>query len=107
MGRAAKAWRAPNVLQLLLPIEFSFRITNTLFSHTFLNLYMPHYLRLCIISLFFLYGVASLCHSAPEFDVSELESLFSATVPKPADLGKAGGRRKSVGSKTDKVNLVI
>lgn len=43
---------------------------------------------------------------APEFDVSELESLFSATVPKPADLGKAGGRRKSVGSKTDKVNLV-
>ncbi|KAH9722004.1 Formin-like protein 20 [Citrus sinensis] len=43
---------------------------------------------------------------APEFDVSELESLFSATVPKPADSGKAGGRRKSVGSKPDKVHLV-
>ncbi|KAH9777960.1 Formin-like protein 20 [Citrus sinensis] len=42
---------------------------------------------------------------APEFDVSELESLFSATVPKPADSGKAGGRRKSVGSKPDKVHL--
>ena len=46
--------------------------------------------------------------SAPGFDVSELESLFSATVPKPADAGgKSGGRRKSVGSKTDKVHLVI
>lgn len=41
---------------------------------------------------------------APEFDVSELETLFSATVPKPAD--KSGGRRKSVGSKTDKVHLI-
>lgn len=39
--------------------------------------------------------------------MSELESLFSATVPKPADSGKAGGRRKSVGSKPDKVHLVI
>lgn len=46
--------------------------------------------------------------SAPEFDVSELETLFSATVPKPADSsgGKSGGRRKSVGSKTDKVHLI-
>ncbi|XP_059441696.1 formin-like protein 20 [Corylus avellana] len=44
---------------------------------------------------------------APGFDVSELESLFSATVPKPADAGgKSGGRRKSVGSKTDKVHLI-
>ncbi|KAA0057964.1 formin-like protein 20 [Cucumis melo var. makuwa] len=41
---------------------------------------------------------------APEFDVSELETLFSATVPKPAE--KSGGRRKSVGSKTDKVHLI-
>ncbi|PKI72146.1 hypothetical protein CRG98_007465, partial [Punica granatum] len=37
------------------------------------------------------------------FDVSELETLFSVNVPKPAD--KGGGRRKSVGSKTDKVHL--
>lgn len=45
--------------------------------------------------------------SAPEFDVSEIESLFSAIVPKPADSGsKVGGRRKSVGAKADKVNLV-
>ncbi|XP_022921382.1 formin-like protein 20 [Cucurbita moschata] len=43
---------------------------------------------------------------APEFDVSELESLFSANVPKPADGGKSGGRRKSVGSKSDKVHLI-
>ncbi|XP_021285673.1 formin-like protein 20 [Herrania umbratica] len=44
---------------------------------------------------------------APEFDVSELETLFSAVVPKPADSGgKSGGRRKSVGSKTDKVHLI-
>lgn len=44
---------------------------------------------------------------APEFDVSEIESLFSTAVPKPAESGgKAGGRRKSVGSKTDKVHLI-
>ncbi|XVE56883.1 hypothetical protein DITRI_Ditri04bG0046100 [Diplodiscus trichospermus] len=44
---------------------------------------------------------------APEFDVSELETLFSAVVPKPADSGdKSGGRRKSVGSKPDKVHLI-
>lgn len=42
-----------------------------------------------------------------EFDVSELESLFSTAVPKPADSGgKSGGRRKSMGSKTDKVHLI-
>lgn len=46
--------------------------------------------------------------SAPEFDVSELESLFSAVVPKKNDSsgGKLGDRRKSVGSKTDRVHLV-
>ncbi|KAL2340728.1 hypothetical protein Fmac_008668 [Flemingia macrophylla] len=42
-----------------------------------------------------------------EFDVLEIEKLFSANVPKPADLdGKFGGRRKSVGSKTDKIHLI-
>ncbi|RDX99267.1 Formin-like protein 20, partial [Mucuna pruriens] len=42
-----------------------------------------------------------------EFDVSEIEKLFSANVPKLADLdGKSGGRRKSVGSKTDKIHLI-
>ncbi|KAL3024933.1 hypothetical protein AAZX31_04G151700 [Glycine max] len=42
-----------------------------------------------------------------EFDVSEIEKLFSANVPKPADSdGKSGGRRKSVGSKTDKIHLI-
>ncbi|XP_050936215.1 formin-like protein 20 isoform X2 [Cucumis melo] len=46
--------------------------------------------------------------SVPEFDVSELETLFSVIVPKPmADSGgKSGGRRKSVGSKLDKVHLI-
>ncbi|CBI15184.3 unnamed protein product, partial [Vitis vinifera] len=45
---------------------------------------------------------------APEFDVSELETLFSATVPNSANSlgGKSGGRRKSVGSKADRVNLI-
>ncbi|MFS7972084.1 putative formin, FH2 domain-containing protein [Helianthus anomalus] len=42
---------------------------------------------------------------APDFDVSELETLFSATVPKK-DTTKGGGRRKSTGSKTEKVHLV-
>nr|XP_027192115.1 formin-like protein 20 isoform X2 [Cicer arietinum] len=43
---------------------------------------------------------------APEFDVSELEKLFSANVPKPTDSSKSGGRRKSAGSKPDKVHLI-
>ncbi|XAR50015.1 hypothetical protein NMG60_11004219 [Bertholletia excelsa] len=43
---------------------------------------------------------------APEFDVSELETLFSATVPKSQSGGKSGGRRKSVGSKPDRVHLI-
>ncbi|KAK9054460.1 hypothetical protein SSX86_025538 [Deinandra increscens subsp. villosa] len=42
--------------------------------------------------------------SAPDFDVSELETLFSATVPNK-DTSK-GGRRKSTGSKPEKVHLV-
>lgn len=45
--------------------------------------------------------------SPPEFDVSEIESLFSATVPKSNRAGgKSDERRKSAGSKTDKVHLV-
>ncbi|KAK8710745.1 hypothetical protein V6N13_146058 [Hibiscus sabdariffa] len=44
-------------------------------------------------------------HIAPEFDVSELETLFSAVVPKRATGGK--GKGKSGGSKTDKVHLVV
>ncbi|GFZ07721.1 actin binding protein [Actinidia rufa] len=43
---------------------------------------------------------------APEFDVSELETLFSATVPKSNSGGKSGDRRKSAGSKPVKVNLI-
>nr|XP_007155281.1 hypothetical protein PHAVU_003G1878000g [Phaseolus vulgaris]ESW27275.1 hypothetical protein PHAVU_003G1878000g [Phaseolus vulgaris] len=44
---------------------------------------------------------------APEFDVSELEKLFSLNVPKPADsAGKAGGKGKSAGSKSDRITLV-
>ncbi|KAG7601537.1 Tensin-type phosphatase domain [Arabidopsis thaliana x Arabidopsis arenosa] len=39
-----------------------------------------------------------------EFDVSEIETLFSATVQKPAD--KSGSRRKSVGAKPEKVQLI-
>ncbi|KAJ4960453.1 hypothetical protein NE237_020363 [Protea cynaroides] len=46
--------------------------------------------------------------TAPEFDISELESLFSTTVSKPTDSsgGKTGGGRKSAGSKTDRVHLI-
>nr|XP_016484309.1 PREDICTED: formin-like protein 20 [Nicotiana tabacum] len=42
---------------------------------------------------------------APEFDVSEIEVLFSAT-PKSSSSGKSGGRKKSAESKPDKVHLV-
>ncbi|OAY74248.1 Formin-like protein 5 [Ananas comosus] len=44
--------------------------------------------------------------SASEFDVSELESLFSAVVPKSDGSSKSEGRRKSLGSKPDKVHLI-
>ncbi|XP_039069421.1 formin-like protein 20 isoform X2 [Hibiscus syriacus] len=44
---------------------------------------------------------------APEFDVSEIETLFSSVVPKPADAGgKSGGQLKSAGSKPGKVHLI-
>ncbi|XP_038989999.1 formin-like protein 5 isoform X3 [Phoenix dactylifera] len=45
-------------------------------------------------------------HSASEFDVSELESLFSAVVPKSDNSSKSEGRRKSLGSKSDKIHLI-
>ncbi|XP_026660596.2 formin-like protein 20 isoform X2 [Phoenix dactylifera] len=44
--------------------------------------------------------------SASEFDVSELESLFSAVVPKSDNSSKSEGRRKSLGSKSDKIHLI-
>ncbi|KAF3567249.1 hypothetical protein DY000_02019512 [Brassica cretica] len=44
----------------------------------------------------------SLC--AQEFDVSEIETLFPATVPKPAD--KSGGRRKPLEAKPEKIQLI-
>ncbi|KAL0357455.1 UNVERIFIED_CONTAM: Formin-like protein 20 [Sesamum calycinum] len=43
--------------------------------------------------------------SAPEFDVSEIETLFSATVPKTSAGGKAGGK-KPAESKPTKVQLI-
>ncbi|WZZ37919.1 hypothetical protein YC2023_034178 [Brassica napus] len=39
--------------------------------------------------------------TAPEFDVSEIETLFSAIVPKPVDKS----RKKSVGAKPEKIQL--
>ncbi|KAL0335599.1 UNVERIFIED_CONTAM: Formin-like protein 20 [Sesamum radiatum] len=42
---------------------------------------------------------------APEFDVSEIETLFSATVPKTSAGGKAGGK-KPAESKPTKVQLI-
>ena len=43
--------------------------------------------------------------SAQEFDVSEIETLFPATVPKPAD--KSGGRRKPLEPKPEIIQLVM
>jgi len=46
--------------------------------------------------------------SGQEFDVSELEKLFAANVPKPAASGgKSGGQSKSAGSKNEKITLVF
>lgn len=42
---------------------------------------------------------------APEFDMSELESLFSASAPN-SDFGKGGKLNRRSGQKTDKVQLV-
>uniref|UniRef100_I1QBW4 Formin-like protein n=1 Tax=Oryza glaberrima TaxID=4538 RepID=I1QBW4_ORYGL len=44
--------------------------------------------------------------SVSEFDLSELESLFPAAVPKPNDSSKSDSRRKSLGSKPEKVHLI-
>lgn len=97
MGRITKTWRTSNVICLIyycmcLSESFQFCIT---VHFTF------------FILIFFVLTGFMFCLSAPEFDVSELEKLFSANVPKPADSSKTGGRRKSVGSKTDKVHLVL
>ena len=45
--------------------------------------------------------------SASEFDVKEIETLFSANVPKPAKSRDKEGQRKSAGSKPEKVQLVF
>ncbi|KAM0937449.1 putative tensin phosphatase, C2 domain, formin, FH2 domain, protein-tyrosine phosphatase [Dioscorea sansibarensis] len=44
--------------------------------------------------------------SNSEFDVSELEKLFPAVVPKSSAGSKSDGRRKSVGAKPDRIHLV-
>ncbi|ONK76173.1 uncharacterized protein A4U43_C03F24700 [Asparagus officinalis] len=44
--------------------------------------------------------------SASDFDVSEIESLFSAIVPKSGDSSNSDGRRKSLGSKSEKIHLI-
>lgn len=46
------------------------------------------------------------CPRAPEFDMTELESLFAATIPTNGSTGGKSNRRGS-GPKSDKVNLVI
>jgi hypothetical protein len=43
--------------------------------------------------------------SQDDFDVHELEQLFSAIVPKRSD-SKSEGKQKSAGSKSDKIHLV-
>ncbi|KAK7301518.1 hypothetical protein RJT34_12384 [Clitoria ternatea] len=43
---------------------------------------------------------------AQEFDVSELEKLFSANAPKPGDSGGKSGQSKAVSSKPEKITLV-
>ncbi|KAJ9567404.1 hypothetical protein OSB04_003370 [Centaurea solstitialis] len=44
--------------------------------------------------------------SAPDYDVSALDTLFSAVVPKK-DSSIGGGQRKHTGSKTEKVHTVL
>lgn len=45
-------------------------------------------------------------YRAPEIDMSELETLFSASVP-AADSGRKPGQRGSSARKPDKVQLVM
>lgn len=47
-----------------------------------------------------------LCPRAPEFDMTELENLFAATIPNNGSTGGKSNRRGS-GPKSEKVNLVI
>lgn len=67
------------------------------FCYKNLNLY-----ELCLLFIisFNLFGVR-----APEFDMSELESLFSAAAPNPND-GKGGKSNRRSAQKVDKVQLV-
>ena len=44
---------------------------------------------------------------APEFDMSELESLFSAAAPNSDRGGKGKSNRSASGPKNDKVQLVM
>ncbi|GKA28778.1 formin-like protein 20, partial [Tanacetum coccineum] len=50
-------------------------------------------------------SVYILDYSAPNFDVSEFETLFSAVVPKK-DTSKGEGQRKSTGLKNERIHLV-
>lgn len=97
MGRVTKTWRSTNVW------------TNFIFAFLFL-IYSPFAPFFNPVKEALSCWVLTNHHvfffpvSAPEFDVSEIETLFSAIVQKPVD--KAGGRRKSVGAKPEKVQLV-
>lgn len=100
----------------LFSMVFVYWLSFGIFFKKFLLVFLDHGLQtmtvfwLCILELFSYWSLISPFNpSAPEFDVSELETLFSATVPNSANSlgGKSGGRRKSVGSKADRVNLVI
>lgn len=61
-------------------------------------IFLPFY----VLILFF--GV---CLRAPEFDMSELESLFSAAAPNSDLGGKSGRSNRRSGPKPERVQLVI
>lgn len=84
MGGITETWRSSSVL------IHAFEAHNKYYSSISLNL------------LFFFL----LQFSAPEFDVKEIETLFSAVVPK-SNKDKSGGKQKAAGSKPDKVHLVM
>lgn len=60
-----------------------------------------------MLDIFELIGLFFSCSRAPEIDISELESLFSAAIPSSDQGGRTGSSRASLGQKLEKVQLVI
>ncbi|KAK9683698.1 hypothetical protein RND81_10G158900 [Saponaria officinalis] len=73
------------------------------------NLKVFHWLKLTRVMQGSIWAEAQKCDEAskaPDFDMSELEDLFPASVPKSEDGGIGGTSRRAAGHKIEKVQLI-